>query len=187
MTIQDHYKKQCSTASDINEHLPKLKEYAGRCSHVTEMGVRGVVSTWAFLMGKPKTLVCYDIDRHPNVDEAELLAVDSGTDFTFIEKSVLEVEIEETDFLFIDTFHTATQLAKELALHAGKVRKYIGFHDTHTFWEKGEPPYESTGGKGLDCGRGLKYALEPFMKANKEWTLEYTTSANNGLTIIKRA
>ena len=186
MTIEKHFKHHSETPSDINEHLPKLREYAKKSKHITEMGVRTVVSTWAFLAGKPKKLVCYDLGRHPSVDEAELLAIDAKIEFEFHEKSVLEVEIEETDFLFIDTFHTATQLEKELALHAGKVRKYIGFHDTHTFWEKGEPPYETTGGKGLDCGRGLKYALEPFMAAHPEWQLEYTTSANNGLTIIKR-
>lgn len=187
MTIEKHFKHHSETPSDINEHLPKLREYAKKSKHITEMGVRTVVSTWAFLAGKPKKLVCYDLGRHPNVDEAELLAIDAKIEFEFHEKSVLEVEIEETDFLFIDTFHTATQLAKELELHAGKVRKYIGFHDTHTFWETGEPPYETTGGKGLDCGRGLRYALEPFLAAHPEWVVDYKTSANNGLTIIKRA
>lgn len=187
MTIQEHYNRECATPSDIFYHLPKLKEYASQCDHITEMGVRGVVSTWAFLMGRPKKLVCYDIGKYPRVDEAELLAIDADIEFEFHEKSVLEVEIEETDFLFIDTFHTATQLEKELALHAGKVKKFIGFHDTTTFWEKGEPAYESTGGKGLDCGRGLKYALEPFLKNNPEWVVDYKTNENNGLTIIKRA
>ena len=46
--IEDYYQIQCDTASDINEHLPVLKEYAQKCETITEMGVRAVVSTWAF-------------------------------------------------------------------------------------------------------------------------------------------
>jgi hypothetical protein len=186
MTINEKYLLACNTPSDIYQHLKVLREYASKCSHITEMGVRGVVSTWAFLDAKPKKLVGYDISKHPNVDEVFDMVGKEGIDYEFNEKDVLKAKIEETDFLFIDTFHTATQLEKELKLHAKKVKKYIGFHDTCTFWENGEPPYEGTGGKGLDCGRGLKYALEPFLKNNPEWVVDYKTDINNGLTIIKR-
>jgi len=40
-------------SADIREHLYTLKNYAEKSRHITEMGVRGVVSTWAFLAGKP--------------------------------------------------------------------------------------------------------------------------------------
>jgi len=38
--------------SDINEHLPALREYASKCGTVAELGVRTKVSTYAFLKVK---------------------------------------------------------------------------------------------------------------------------------------
>ena len=55
--LEIKYNELCVTPSDINEHLPTLKVYAEQCEHVTEMGVRGIVSTYALLMGKPKTMI----------------------------------------------------------------------------------------------------------------------------------
>lgn len=185
MTIAEKYNLVKSTPSDINQHMEALYGFSLKCSTITEMGVRGVVSTWAFLHSNPYRLTCYDIGKHPNVDEALAMAAKEGIDMYFHEKSVLDIEIEETDFLFIDTFHTATQLERELKLHAGKAKKYIGFHDTETYWLRGEPAYEGMG--DVACGRGLKFALEPFLENNPEWKVVYKTSANNGLTIIERA
>ena len=60
--LQQTYDELCARPSDINEHLPTLKKYAKECEHITEMGVRWVVSTYALLMGKPKKLISYDIN-----------------------------------------------------------------------------------------------------------------------------
>ena len=57
MTLEEYYDTLCNRGSDINEHLPTLKKYSEECDHITEMGVRWLVSTFAFLMGKPKKLV----------------------------------------------------------------------------------------------------------------------------------
>lgn len=181
--VLDRYDLAANTPSDINQLLPYLRAVAERCEHITEMGVRSPTSTWAFLAGNPKKLISYDIARWQGVDEVEDKAP-KGV-FTFIEQDVLQADIEETDFLFIDTFHTATQLERELARHSGKVKKYIGFHDTTTFWENGEPPYEGIPAD-VACGRGLKYALEPFLNNHPEWKYDFITQINNGLTIIKR-
>ena len=35
--------------SDINEHLPTLHDYASKCESVLELGVRGVISSYAFI------------------------------------------------------------------------------------------------------------------------------------------
>lgn len=186
-SLQQKYDELCATHSDINQHLPTLAHFAAKCKHITEMGVRAVTSTYAFLMGRPDKLIGYDIGEYKeNVDECREIVKAEGLIWDFILADVLKVEIEETDFLFVDTFHTATQLRKELELHAGKVRKYIGFHDTHTFWERGEPSYESVADKGTNCGQGLKYALEPFLAYNPQWKVVYKTDKNNGLTIIER-
>ena len=92
--------------SDINEHLPTLYEYAKMCDHVTEMGTRSVVSAWALMLASPKKLVCYDIEKHENVNEFIDIAKEYDINLEFIVADVLKTEIEETDMLFIDTFHT---------------------------------------------------------------------------------
>ena len=41
----------CSKSSDINEHLPTLYKYSNDCESVLELGVRGIVSSWAISYG----------------------------------------------------------------------------------------------------------------------------------------
>ena len=50
-----------NTPTDINEHIETLVKYASQCDHVTEMGVRGIFSTWAFVASRPKKLISYDL------------------------------------------------------------------------------------------------------------------------------
>lgn len=179
--IELEYLKAKNTPSDINEHLEVLYNYASKCESVTELGVRSVVATWAFLKGAKK-YVGYDMFEHPNMKQISQVHDDAK----IVIADVLNVEIEQTDFLFIDTFHTYSQLKKELELHADKAKKYIGFHDTTTFATIGETPYEGMGGKGVDCGKGLWPAITEFLMSHREWALLYKTDRNNGLTIIER-
>jgi hypothetical protein len=177
--LENIYNKRCEIPSDINEHLPTLKKYAEECDHITEMGVRWVVSTFAFMMGKPKKLISIDInpvEKH-GIQTIDLisLAKTAGVEFEFVLGDTTEIEIEETDFLFIDTLHTYTQLKKELALHPSKVKKYIGFHDTTTFAQVGE--YKEV---------GLWPAIEEFLSSNPEWVIAEKFENNNGLTILKK-
>ncbi len=55
--------------------------------------------------------------------------------------------------------------------------KYIIFHDTFTFWEKGQ---------GHESGGGLRYAIEPFLELNPQWKQIYRAENNNGLMILER-
>ena len=183
MVIDNVYGHLCVTPSDINEHLPTLKRYAEEVEHVTEMGVRWIVSTWAFLSGKPKKLISIDI-KHPNKFGANLSVVEkaakeSNIDFSFIEGSTLEMQIEKTDLLFIDTLHTYTQLTKELELHSKNVNRYIALHDTTTFSLKDEQPQQSS-------KVGLKLAISEFLEKNKDWKMIEEYINNNGLTILER-
>lgn len=179
--ITNEYERLCSPnegeSVDIKEHLPTLKQYAYQCDHVTEMGVRSVVSTWAFLDAIPVRLISYDIEYHPNIEKALVAAKEAGIQFDYILKDVLKTEIEETDFLFIDTWHTYTQLSQELKLHSPKVKKYIGFHDTVSYRNHGEGP-----GQG-----GIYPAIEEFLEKYKdEWKIKEEFTNNNGLLIIER-
>jgi len=183
--ILDKYDEKCATPSDINELLPYLLQYAKECEHITEMGVRNPTSTYAFLAANPKKLISYDIARWELVDEAERLAKECGVDWEFIQANVLDIEIEETDMCMIDTYHSCLQLEQELKLHAGKVRKYLCFHDVATFGRVSEPPYEGIRA-GLNDGRGLMDAIEPFLIEHPEWRVRFMTGINNGLLILER-
>jgi len=190
--IYQKYQEKCSTISDINEHLPTLRKYAEECESVVEMGVRGIVSTWAFLSAKPKKLISLDLS-HPssfggNLEEVIQLSLENGIEFEFVEKSSLEYEMSNADLLFIDTWHDYLQLKKEMFRHHTKVNKYIILHDTTTFGYIDESFYDEYGNSRPETNlpKGLYPAVDEFLFANKEWRLWEKKSNNNGLTILKK-
>lgn len=189
MNIERTYIELCNRKSDINEHLPTLYRYGQECKHITELGVREVISVYAFLHAKPDTFIGYDLYTSNNINRAKKLATESGIDFKFIEGNVLEEEIEQTDLLFIDTWHRYKQLKEELLLHSSKVNKYIILHDTTKYAEKDEVlrPYIP---KELDVyteeKRGLWAAVEEFLENNNDWTLKERFTNNNGLTVLEK-
>lgn len=189
--IEKNFKLHSEKPSDINEHLPTLYEYAKKCDHVTEMGVRWVSSSWALLRANPKKIVSYDIVRDPNVQQLVDASAEYGINFHFIEQDVLKADIEETDMLFIDTWHTYKQLFAELNLHSGKVKKYILFHDTVSYALVDEGTYDCLSDIALAMPsekQGLVAAINDFLltEQGKEWEIERVYSNNNGLTIMRR-
>jgi cephalosporin hydroxylase len=173
--ILNIYENKCKQISDINEHLPTLKKYAEKCDHITEMGVRGVTSSWAFLAANPNKMVSYDLVKHDNVNVFEREAKASNIDFTFIVANTTKIKIEETDLLFLDTDHTYEQVKAELKLHAPRTRKYVIFHDTVTF-----------GTRGMDRKKGILPAINEWTTEYPEWVLEEHFENNNGLTVYRR-
>lgn len=182
-----------SKPSDINEHIPVLIKYGQQCESITEMGVRGICSTWAWLACNPKDgLHSYDIhnpskfggDLQSVIDTAEAYKIK----FQFTEASVLDIDIEPTDLLFLDTWHCYDQLKAELARHHKQVKKYIVFHDTTTYAHNNEPTTSEHAFTGnITEGKGLWNAIEEFIDKHKnEWVLIERFFNNNGLTIIKR-
>lgn len=177
--IDEMFKQHRNTPSDIHEHLTTLHQYASMCDHITEMGVRWVVSTWAFLAARPKKMISYDvldpIQWGVNMNDVITLAQSEGIDYSFVQKDVLTVEIEETDLLFIDTIHNYSQIKSEFKLHEPKVKKYMILHDTTTYATEGE-----------SGDKGIWYAVEEFLYARRDWSLEERYLNNNGLTILVR-
>jgi hypothetical protein len=179
--VETQFLKEISIPSDINEHMLTLQKYAKECDHITEMGVRWVVSTYAFSTSKPKTLISIDIidPRKPHneignqwsqggkrlEDIIEYCKL-SNIEFHFIEGDTTKISINETDLLFIDTDHTFNQLQMELKLHGNKAKKYIIFHDTNM--------------------EELWNAITEFLQINKHWSVDTKFDNNNGLTILKR-
>lgn len=175
--IQNRYTELCNTPSDIHEHLPTLKRYAEKVDHITEMGVRGIVSTYALAAGIPKKLISIDIS---DIDCSVVAGMCKGfIDFTFIQGDTTKISIEPTELLFIDTYHNYDQLKVEFERHANNVSKYIILHDTTTFGENGEA-YDGT------IKRGLWPAVEEFLAGNQDWTVAEKFENNNGLTVLER-
>lgn len=188
--IKQYYDYYKSTPSDINEHLVTLYEYSKECSHITEMGVRACVSSWAFLYSKPKKMVSYDLIRHPNINTLCEVASENLIDFKFINNDVLSVDIEDTELLFIDTWHTYNQLSSELIKHSEKVKKYIILHDTTTYGYVDEDRYGGLSPLLNDLPetkKGLMNAVNDFIKSEKglSWVVHEVFTNNNGLLILK--
>ena len=187
-----HYTNLCNIQSDINEHLPTLKRYSEECESVTEMGVRYGCSTWAFIEGKPKKLVCIDISKigfEPSEKYVKSICESYDVNFTWITGDSLQIEIENTDLLFIDTLHNYNQLIRELRRHESKVLKYIILHDTQTFGSRNEEIYSHSSEiiKNLTPEKiGLLPAIQDFLEENSNWVLKEVFSNNNGLTVLSR-
>lgn len=173
--LQNQYNEACALNSNINQHLPKLKFYADQCETICEMGVSDGQSTRAFL-NSSASLRSYDLYKNPNVEQLFQFAKTLNKDVEYIQANTLEIEIPEVDLLFIDTWHVYKQLAAELTLHGNKAKKYIAFHDTHTFGCTGENPDEL----------GLLPAIIEFLIKNPHWKFDYHATNNNGLTVLKR-
>lgn len=174
--IEADFERLCTQPSDIQSHLPRLKELASQCGHITEMGVRACISTWALLAGNPNTLVAYDVDHHTNMIALEKVGRQKGIDVQFVIRDVLEAEIEDTDMLFIDTLHTYDQLSAELNRHSGNVRRFMAFHDVVLFGLQDEN----------GDGQGLLPALFQFMRDNPEWFVHSFYTDSNGLLVLEK-
>ena len=173
MTIEQKYQELCNTPSDINENLPVLKKYAELSETIVELGVRGIVSTWALLAGKPKSLVSVDIE-HPQNHGGDLWEVmdaceEEGIQFSFVQNSSLEISLPDIDMLFIDTLHTYDQLTAELERHSNKVKKYIAMHDT-----------------AIPDLPEMTKAVNDFLDKHPEWKIKEHHSNCNGMTILHR-
>ena len=167
------YSLAANTPSDINEHVPTLKELAAKCEVVVEFGVRTGVSTAGLLAGRPKRLLSIDLNDSPQA--RALAAVADGTEFEFRRGDSRTAEIPEADLVFIDTVHSADHVYAELSKHAPKARRWVAFHDTEIYGEQGE-----------DGGPGLLPAIRRFLKEHPEWSVIRHDANNHGFTVISR-
>lgn len=193
-TLETKFNSLCSTPSDINEHLAAIKEFASECETIVELGVRIPISTFALMMGKPRTLTSVDI-LHPDhfgggyeLVLAHEYANQEGIDFAFVLNDSVSFEFEKCDLLFIDTWHTFRQLISELITHQSRVAKYIILHDTTTYaysdeanWAASPEPNITGEGKA-----GLWPAVEDFLEQFPNWELHKRYTHNNGLSVLKR-
>ena len=194
-----NYKKQCNQHSDIYEHLPTLYEYGKFCNHITECGVRGVVSSYAFANAlkdnSQNKLVQVDLDTNDNVKRFQRECEAENVNVMFHQESDLICPLEQTDLLFIDTWHIYGHLKRELNRWHSYVNKYIIMHDTtvdewlgETIRNNWNPEQQSkqTGIPVDEITKGLWPAIDEFLKSHPEWVIKKRYYNNNGLTILER-
>ena len=174
MDFEKEYQDACVRDTDIHEHLPTISSLTSECKHVTELGVGWAQSTRAFLRHDVE-LHSYEFMPQPGIREFFEEAKNAGRNVTLHVDDTRKVEIAETDLMLVDSLHIYEQVQKELELHAGKVRKYLLFHDTTLFADRGE-----------FGGKGIWPAIQEFMDSHPEWQLVERRTNNNGLTILKR-
>jgi hypothetical protein len=201
--IQKKYELLCNGvgSSDIFEHLPTLYNYAKMCDSVFETGVRGCVSSWAFLYGllhnaqNKKKLFMNDINVC-NIDDLYNVSKNFDIDVRYEWKNNLLLNLDENfDITFIDTWHIYGQLKRELEKFSKITNKYIIMHDTtvdeiygetiRVGWDAKKQSIES-GFSVEEINKGLWPAIEEFLQNNPEWYIKERYTNNNGLTILAK-
>jgi hypothetical protein len=179
--LEERYARLCVEESEINEHLPTLRQLASECDVVVEFGTWFCKATTALALGARRQFITCDHLIWGDVEEIkrhiELIASLAASKFEFIEADTsLPGIFSSCDLLFIDTLHTYGQLRAELAAHGNKARKYLVLHDTIKFGEVGD-----------DGGKGLQPAIDEFLAANPHWQIQTENRNNNGLMVLRRA
>lgn len=188
-------------ASDINEHVQTLAEYASMSSSVLECGVRSGNSTWGMVAGllansyKVKKLVSCDLVKDPSFEHRTPL-VNKFLDFKFWIGNDLDYPDDENfDLIFIDTWHIYGHLKRELAKFAPMCNKYIIMHDTEIdsmFSESIRLDFDvvkqsqESGYSVEEISKGLHPAINEFLDTHPEFKLKQRFLNCNGLTILER-
>jgi hypothetical protein len=190
------------SSGDIMEHLFTLYRYAKECDSVFETGVRGCVSSWAFLKGllesqsqNKKILFMNDINKC-DVNDLLLISKNFDIEVKYEWKNNLLLDFDRNyDITFIDTWHIYGQLKRELEKFSKITNKYIIMHDTtvdeiygetiRCGWDAVKQSRES-GFPVEEIRKGLWPAVLEFLDNNQEWYMKERYVNNNGLTILAR-
>lgn len=198
--INKKYMQLCNEVSDINEHLPTLYNLATECESIIELGVRGVVSSWALINGllnnnmKNKKILLNDL-LPCNIDELLFFTKNLDIDLTYQWINCLNLEEQAVDMVFIDTWHVYGQLKRELEKFSKFATKYIVMHDTTVDEFQGETircclnaekQSQESGIPVEEILEGLGRAISEFLENNPNWQIKKKYTNNNGLTILEK-
>ena len=193
------YEFHVSRPSDIQDHIPMLRDLARDCSSVVEIGIRSMVSTWGILQGlaessgELKFYLGVDLLVPPedSLNLAKRLSKAHEIDYVFLQANDLEICIPPVDMLFIDSLHTYCHLTYELESFAPMVQKYIALHDTSDPWGNRDEVYYKGDYSEYPAHynrtkKGLWPAVEDFLLKHPEWELLDRHFNCHGFTILQR-
>jgi len=113
---------------DMAPHVEQIKALASQVKTVVEFGLRGGVSTWAFLDGLPAdgTLLGVDIDAGALISKR----VRNDPRFTFLVGDSILVDLpKKADLVMIDSSHEYDQTVAELVVAEKMKPRFIVLHD----------------------------------------------------------
>lgn len=152
----------------------ELKRVAEQCESYTEFGVnQGTTLATVMLTNTVKKIRAVDIKLaayNPAKPFFEQYAKDNSIDYSITEASTLDISIEPTDMLYIDTVHNCNHLMKEINKHINRVHKYVIFHDT----EISQGPQK------------LSVCIKQFVSTHPEWEVVTDCVIDVGFMTIKR-
>lgn len=126
---------------DMAPHVDTLFDMASRSRRILELGVRGGVSSWAFLQGLPSYGELWSVDIDPNVPYMVPKPVrdDPRWHFTCMNSKDVFPSVNAYDLVLIDTSHLYADTIVELrhllpavpviVLHDYLDRNYPGVHE----------------------------------------------------------
>jgi hypothetical protein len=203
--VADAYTHFLNNQTNVHEHYAVIRALARECESVTELGADDFFSAWPLLKGMSdngdaKRREYVAVDRKPcseTFDKIKQMALQDAIRMQYIQGSSLNVKIQDTDLLLIDTFHAYPQLKKELERHHKRARKYIVLLNTETDGEHSElvrlyyyydidKMMDELACSEADICVGLKPAIAEFLVAHHEWGVHAEYKNNNGMIVLKR-
>lgn len=131
-SLSETYQRLLHQPSDIQAHLPRFVDLVVQldAQRVAELGVRGGVSTIAWLEGLRRTgghLWGIDVQPAAPFEHSQLTFI-SGDD---CDPAVIARVPDDLDLVFIDSSHLATHTRREVELWSPKVAEggCLAFHD----------------------------------------------------------
>lgn len=197
-TLSELHDSYMSEEDKSSWYLGKLSNLASKhnVDTITELGIFQGHSICAFLRGNPKKVIGYDIDlSHVNQDVLKKFANDKNIELEFYEGDSLQINIQETDLLFLDSRHFYEHVILELQRHAPMTKKYIIVHDVNYPYDKKvmmwryindlikRPKSELVW--ATYTYKKVRQAVEEFLNDNKDWTLLEDVKENSGMMILK--
>lgn len=182
-TLEDLYKhKFTANSASVVPHMPTLMKLASNCEVCVEFGVRRGHTTVALLCGTPGKLYSWEIEPLPQFHKPIQKAAGDKWVLTYGRSE--EAQFETCDLLFHDSFHNYGQVKRELDAHGHKARKFIAFHDTYKYGNKGS--YDSMPGDFDPNDRGMLPAIFEWLLKNPQWVIHSHVPYGDGLLVLER-
>jgi len=176
-SLEELYDRACNEVSDCFKHCPMIYELARKCESVTELGLNSKPIAISLLAAQPYKYSGYGEAEGQIKKYKKLLeSVCGKTNLYLRQGHSLQTQIEPTDLLVIDTYHSSPRLEKELLKHAGNVKKFIVLPSTYAFAVRGED----------GSFPGLGDVINDFVSKNEQWEVVYQSNLNNGVTVLER-
>lgn len=176
-SLDELYAEACNKVSDVFMHCPTIREFASRCQHVTELGLNSSGVCISIMAGQPPMFIAYG--KNQNIIDALAKKLPESAGRTHLKVRIgdpLSIQIEQTEMLVLDTYHSYSQLKQELLKHAGSVTKYLVIVSSYAFASRGEDGNSP----------GIMDAVLEFLEKNNHWEIVFNERKNNGLLILQR-